>query len=118
MIDLKTLPITHQWGLANAVRKANIPIEQENAAIEARNAGKEEADKEPLKTLYTVQSYTDERVEALFEKYWQQARQDGLQEQIIPRLMSLQLEEEFALRAQFQIPNLIPDDLLDQLPKP
>lgn len=116
-IDLSDLPATHQWGIANAVRKANAPLIAKNAEITARNEGKPEEEQEELLELHTVQGYANDMVNALFERYWQQTRQDGLQEQIIPRLMTLELQEEFELRAQFEIPNLIPNELLAQLPQ-
>lgn len=98
MINLAILSTTQQWGLANATRKANAGLPSEA-------------------TPWTVQSYTDHILNHLFDAYWEQAMQDGLVEQVIPALTTMPLEQQMQLRAQYSIPNLIPDEYLAQLPQ-
>lgn len=111
MIDLKALTIYQQWGLAHCTRLANDPIVQRNAERVARDAPPEE-----MEELYTVQSYADKIMSDACDSYWQQCQQYGLEQQVVPRLMQLTLEEQFALRTQYEIPNVIPNEYLAQLP--
>ena len=107
MIDLTKLNQFQQWGLAHVTRLAN-------EAIASSNAGKPDAEKQPL---YTIQEYAEKVFGDIANNYWQQCQEFGLREQIIPALVSLPIEQQFQLRAQYQIPNVIPDEYLAQLPK-
>lgn len=98
MINLATLTTAQQWGIANATRKANAELPSESKP-------------------WTVQSYADHIINGLFDSYWEQAMHDGLVDQIIPALTTMPLEQQMQLRAQYSIPNLIPDEYLAQLPQ-
>ena len=108
MIDLSKLNIYQQWGLAHACRIANEPIVTANAALA------EGVEPQPLTT---VQEYAERIFSGICNSYWSQCQEYGLREQVVPKLMQLTLEEQFALRAQYEIPNVIPDEYLAQLPK-
>jgi len=108
MIDLSKLNIYQQWGLAHACRLANDSASASNAVLP------EGTDPQPLAT---VQEYAERIFSGMCNSYWAQCQEYGLREQVVPKLMQLTLEEQFALRAQYEIPNVIPDEYLAQLPK-
>jgi hypothetical protein len=107
MIDLTKLSQFQQWGLAHVTRLANEEIERQNAT-------KRDEEKTPL---FTVQTYADKVFSDVCNSYWNQCQEFGLREQIIPKLVSLPFEQQYQLRAQYNIPNVIPDEYLEQLPK-
>jgi len=91
--------------------------------LKTRYEPMEPLDKQPqeleqLKTLielYTVQSFADATFSRIASNWWLSCQQYGLEKQVIPKLMSLTIEEQFALRTQYEIPNVIPDEYLAQL---
>lgn len=104
-MDIASLSDFQKWGLAHATRLANEEI------ISYNNTVPDEQKKE----LYTVQTYLLKQVQNMCNSYWESCQKWGLENQVIPKLTSLSLEEQVALRQQYNIPNVIPDEYLVQL---
>ena len=72
MIDLSQLTQEQQWGVEFATLEANKPIVTENEQITASNASLPEADKKPLKELFTPQSYLESVIRSACDSYYAQ----------------------------------------------
>jgi hypothetical protein len=72
MIDLNQLTQEQQWGVDFATLEANKPIVTENEQITQSNASLPEADKKPLKELFTPQSYLEHVIKSACDSYYAQ----------------------------------------------
>jgi hypothetical protein len=72
MIDLNQLTQEQRWGVDFATLEANKPIQTENEQINASNASLPEADKKPLKELFTSQSYLETVMRSACDSYYAQ----------------------------------------------
>jgi hypothetical protein len=96
MIDTTQLTQEQQWGLAFAAQQAN-------ATIEASNANLAEADRQPL---FTLESYAEFVFRSACDSYYAQliAHKQSLATE---RFNQLSPEEQAALLAQLQVPNVL-----------
>jgi hypothetical protein len=108
MIDLTQLTQEQQWGVGFACLEANKPIVTENEQITASNASLPEADKKPLKELFTPQSYLEHVIKSACDSYYKQLI-DFKKKSALQMFDSLSPEQQAALVAQLQIPDVLPE---------
>jgi hypothetical protein len=108
MIDLTQLTQEQQWGVGFACLEANKPIVTENEQITASNASLPEADKKPLKELFTAQSYLDSVIRSACDSYYKQLI-DFKKKSALQMFDSLSPEQQAALVAQLHIPDVLPE---------
>ena len=108
MIDLTQLTQEQQWGVDFATLEANKPIVTENEQITASNASLPEADKKPLKELFTPQSYIESVIRSACDSYYKQLI-DFKKKSSLQMFDSLTPEQQAALVAQLHIPDVLPE---------
>jgi len=112
MIDLSQLTQEQRWGVDFATLEANKPIQTENEQITASNASLPEADKKPLKELFTSQSYLESVMRSACDSYYAQlvAHKKKTVEQTFDALTPDQ--QAFVIHAMQQyipIPDVLPE---------
>ena len=107
MIDLSQLTQEQRWGVDFACLEANKPIVTENEQITASNASLPEADKKPLKELFTSQSYLEHVIKSACDSYYKQLI-DHKKKSALQMFDALSPEQQAALVAQLQIPDVLP----------
>jgi Spy/CpxP family protein refolding chaperone len=108
MIDLNQLTQEQRWGVDFATLEANKPIQTENEQINASNASAKQADKEPLKELFTSQSYLESVIRSACDSYYKQLV-DFKKKSALQMFDSLTPEQQAALVAQLHIPDVLPE---------
>lgn len=108
MIDLTQLTQEQRWGVDFATLEANKPIQTENEQITASNASLPEADKKPLKELFTPQSYIESVIRSACDSYYKQLV-DFKKKSALQMFDSLTPEQQAALVAQLHIPDVLPE---------
>ena len=108
MIDLLQLTQEQRWGVDFATLEANKPIQTENEQITASNASLPEADKKPLKELFTPQSYLEHVIKSACDSYYAQLV-DFKKKSALQMFDSLSPEQQAALVAQLHIPDVLPE---------
>ncbi len=108
MIDLLQLTQEQRWGVDFATLEANKPIQTENEQITQSNASLPEADKKPLKELFTSQSYLETVMRSACDSYYKQLI-DFKKKSALQMFDSLSPEQQAALVAQLQIPDVLPE---------
>jgi len=108
MIDLNQLTQEQRWGVDFATLEANKPIQTENEQIKASNASAKQADKKPLKELFTPQSYLESVMRSACDSYYKQLV-DFKKKSALQMFDSLSPEQQAALVAQLQIPDVLPE---------
>jgi len=108
MIDLNQLTQEQRWGVDFATLEANKPIQTENEQINASNASAKQADKKPLKELFTPQSYLESVMRSACDSYYKQLV-DFKKKSALQMFDSLTPEQQAALVAQLHIPDVLPE---------
>lgn len=118
MVNLSALNTFQQLGLAHKTNLANIPIKESNAQIAAINATlPPEEPPHELQTEWTVQSFADAEFAKTCDGWWAECQAYDTEVNIIPFIRNQSYADQLALRQQFELPNVIPDEYLAQLPQ-
>jgi len=107
MIDLSKLTQEQRWGVDFATLEANKPIVTENEQITASNASLPDADKKPLKQLFTAQTYIESVMRYACDSYYKQLI-EFKKKNALAMFDALTPEQQAALVAQLQIPDVLP----------
>ena len=109
MIDLTQLTQEQRWGVDFATLEANKPIVTENEQITASNANLPVEDQKPLKDLFTAQTYLEHVMKSACDSYYKQLI-DYKKKNALAMFDALSPEQQAALVAQLQIPDVLPSN--------
>ena len=108
MIDLSQLTQEQRWGVDFATLEANKPIVTENEQITASNASLPVGEQKPLKDLFTSQSYLEHVIKSACDSYYAQLV-EFKKKSALQMFDALSPEQQAALVAQLQIPDVLPE---------